>query len=67
MQMARVRSDAGNLWFDAAMIEHAGTAPQLKWGAARMTLRWPDGRERPLTIETSELYQAIAARLSKRG
>lgn len=67
LQLARLRADGGNLWFDAAMIERAGPAPRLKWGTARMTLCWPDGRERALTIDTSELYQTIAERLAKDG
>ncbi|MGE0621573.1 MAG: hypothetical protein AB7I04_02105 [Pseudomonadales bacterium] len=67
LQVARVRADGGSLWFDAAMIEQGGPAPRLKWGTTRMALIWPDGRERPLTIDTSELYQAFAERLATDG
>jgi hypothetical protein len=63
LQMARLRTDAGSLWFDAAMIERSDPPPRLEWRAAGMLLRWPDGRQRPLEIDASELFQAIAARL----
>lgn len=62
LQLARLRTDAGNLWFDAAMIEQTGTPPRFRGGATRMT-----GRERPLSIDASELYQAIAAQLPADG
>jgi len=67
LQMARLRTDGGSLWFDAAMIEQSGPPPRLEWRAAGMLLRWPDGRQRPLEIGASELYRAIAERLPAGG
>lgn len=67
LQLARVRADGGNLWFDAAMIERDGPPPRLRWTARGMTLCWPDGRERPLTIDSSALYEAIAERVAADG
>jgi hypothetical protein len=66
LQLARVRSDAGNLWFDGSMVDASADA-RLEWGVARMSIRYPDGRTRPLEIEACELYQAIAERVRSVG
>lgn len=65
LQMARVCSAAGNLWFDAAYVEALDPPPRLRWGAWKTRIEYPDHTHRPLHIERCELYQAIAARLSQ--
>lgn len=63
VQLARVRSDAGNLWFDASIVEATSPAPRLESAALRTSIHYADGRTRALEIEACELFQAIAERV----